>query len=81
MVAMMLLMVVCAILMVCSWFAIGIPVAFVAVVIGMCSLRECRICHRFATLIRTGRHSGICPICSRMIVEGRQQELLERRSR
>ncbi|MBW3079451.1 hypothetical protein KIH76_09625 [Bifidobacterium sp. 81T8] len=67
------------ILLFCSWFATAALFAVAAAVTGLCSLRECRICHRFATLIRTDQYGPICPTCQRMILEGRQQELLERR--
>lgn len=67
------------VLLVCAWFATAVMVAVVAGVIGLCSLRECRICHRFATLIHTSQYGAVCPTCQRMILEGRQQELLERR--
>ncbi|NEG89505.1 hypothetical protein GFD25_05790 [Bifidobacterium aerophilum] len=69
-----------AVLCICSWFATASLLAVAAVVTGLCSFRECRICHRFATLIRTDQYGSICPTCQRMILEGRQQELLERRN-
>ncbi|NEG72569.1 hypothetical protein [Bifidobacterium ramosum] len=76
----MIVMVVCAaILLLCAWVATAMLVAVAASVVGLCSLRECRICHRFDTLIRTDAYGPICPTCQRMILEGRQQELLERR--
>lgn len=68
-----------AVLLICSWFATAALVALAAIIIGLCSLRECRICHRFSTLIHTDQYGMICPTCQRMILEGRQQELLERR--
>ncbi|MCH9275135.1 hypothetical protein JS533_002430 [Bifidobacterium amazonense] len=68
-----------AVLCVFAHFAAAAMMTAVAIVVGLCSLRECRICHRFAALSRTADYGAICPACQRLIAEGRQQELLERR--
>ncbi len=60
-------------------FAAAAMTVAAAAVSALCSLRECRICHRFAALSRTADYGAICPVCQRLIAEGRQQELLERR--
>ncbi|MBW3092696.1 hypothetical protein KIH79_06990 [Bifidobacterium sp. 82T10] len=79
MVAGAVLLVAAIVLCVFAHFAAAAMTVAVAAVTALCSLRECRICHRFAVLSRTADYGPICPVCQRLIAEGRQQELLERR--
>ncbi|OZG64932.1 hypothetical protein BHAP_0786 [Bifidobacterium hapali] len=78
---MIVMLVAAVVLLVCAWFATAAMIAAAAGIVGLCSLRECRICHQFASLIRTDQYGAVCPTCQRMILEGRQQELLERRAK
>ncbi|NMN00652.1 hypothetical protein G1C96_1231 [Bifidobacterium sp. DSM 109958] len=77
---MVVLLVVAGVLLPCAQYVPAAVAAGAAAVAGLSARRECRICHRFAWLADAGRYGRICPVCDRMIAEGRQQDLLERRS-
>lgn len=68
------------VLLLCAHYALAAAAVCAAAGAWLSSLRECRICHCFATLASAGAYGMVCPTCARMIAEGRQQELLERRS-